>query len=92
MGTLHCGKINALHTVLQWSFRDLLSEWDDVQVPLYDDMRGHSMEIVMKSGQGVYVSLFPMPAHLEAQDATVNGKAYSHAISLSSEKPQGSLV
>lgn len=83
LGTLHRGRVNMLHTVLQKSVASLLNQWDATSGPTYDDITlGHSVNISTRSGQGVHLSLLNMPAHLESQDAAVNGKAYGHMVSL----------
>ena len=79
LGTLHRGRVNILHTVLQRSASSLLSEWDPTDGPTYDDINlGHSTNVTTRNGDGVHVSLMAMPAHLESQDAAVAGKARGH--------------
>ena len=83
MGSLHRGRLNMLHTVLQMPVGDLLDQWDFTDGPTYDDITlGRSSNIVTKSGSNVHLSLIPTPAHLEAQAGALNGKAYGHILSL----------
>jgi len=90
MGTLHRGRINLRHTVLQQSVVSLLREWDGTEGPTYDDINlGHSVDIQTRSGRPLHVSLVAMPAHLESQDAAVAGKARGHMMTrLLSSTPQ----
>lgn len=81
MGSLHRGRVNILHTVLQNSVSSLLQKWDESDGPTYDDINeGHSADVMTKSDQSLHLSLVAMPAHLESQDAAVNGKAYGHMV------------
>ena len=81
LGSLHRGRLNLLHTVLQRSASSLLSEWDPTDGPTYDDINlGHSTDIITKSGHKLHISLAAMPAHLESQDASIAGKARGHMV------------
>ena len=76
LGTLHRGRVNILHTVLQKSVHTLFREWDATKGPTYDDINlGHSADVITKNRHDVHVSLLSMPAHLESQDPALAGKA-----------------
>lgn len=79
LGSLHRGRVNLLHTVLQRNATSLLSGWDSTDGPTYDDINvGHSTDVITRNGHSVHVSLLNMPAHLESQDASIAGKALGH--------------
>lgn len=81
LGTLHRGRINMLHTVLQEKLPSLLKVWDPTSGPTYDDICvGHSADVISRSGKGCHVSLLAIPAHLEAMDGTIAGKVYGDMI------------
>jgi 2-oxoglutarate dehydrogenase E1 component len=81
ISTLHRGRINILHTILQNSVDTLLHKWDKTNGPTYDDINeGHSVDICTRRGHPLHISLMAMPAHLESQDAAVAGKARGHML------------
>ena len=80
MGCLHRGRMTFLATLLQLPIPDLLRQWDVHDGPTYEDIcLGRSSDAVQtRHGPTVHLALLPTPAHLEAQNATVSGKAYGH--------------
>jgi 2-oxoglutarate dehydrogenase E1 component len=80
MGCLHRGRMTMLATLLQLPVSQLLQKWDASGGPTYEDIcQGRSSDrVTTRDGQRVHLALLPTPAHLEAHDATVSGKAFGH--------------
>jgi 2-oxoglutarate dehydrogenase complex dehydrogenase (E1) component-like enzyme len=76
LGTLHRGRINMLHTVLQLELARLVGKYDVTDGPSYDDITSAmSNDVVTRGGHRVHVSMPPIPAHLEAMDPAIGGLA-----------------
>lgn len=79
LSSMHRGRVNLLHTLLQNKIDCLLRQWDKTDGPTYDDIcQGHSAYITTKCGKAIHMILMAMPAHLESQDAAVAGFARGH--------------
>jgi 2-oxoglutarate dehydrogenase E1 component len=80
VGTQHRGRLDFLHHVLQVPLSKLIAQWDVTEGPSYDDIcSGYRSDVETPGGNKVHLAMIPIPAHLEAMDAVISGKARAHA-------------
>lgn len=80
IGMTHRGRLNVLCNILNKSYADVFSEFDEGYIPESFEgsgdvkyHKGFSSEVTLKDGSIVRVDLSPNPSHLEAVDPVVEG-------------------
>lgn len=81
IGMAHRGRLNVLSNLLNKSFKDIFSEFDEAYVPTAfegtGDVKYHKgfvSERKTKKGRDVKIILTPNPSHLESVDPVVEGQ------------------
>lgn len=86
IGMPHRGRLNVLANVLNKSYKDIFSEFEDFKVDnqeISGDVKyhkGYTSKIETRNGREVIVSLASNPSHLEAVDPVLLGKAKAKQI------------
>jgi len=87
IGMAHRGRLNVLSNILNKSYADIFSEFEEGYVPLSFEgsgdvkyHKGFSAQIATNGRKKVQVDLAPNPSHLEAVDPVVEGEAYAKQI------------
>jgi len=81
VGMAHRGRLNILVNILNKSYSDVFTEFEEVITDdddFYGDVKyhhGHSVDIQTEKGKTVHLSLCPNPSHLEAVGPVAIGKA-----------------
>ncbi|NOY79159.1 MAG: 2-oxoglutarate dehydrogenase E1 component [Calditrichaeota bacterium] len=81
MGMPHRGRLNVLANILNKSYEDIFSEFEDrghAESVFAGDVKYHlgfTSQFVARDGRTVLLSLAPNPSHLEAVDPVVEGMA-----------------
>lgn len=80
IGMAHRGRLNVLANILNKSYREIFSEFDESYIPeSYEGSgdvkyhKGYYAEIETQAGKKVIVDLPPNPSHLESVDPVVEG-------------------
>lgn len=80
IGMAHRGRLNVLCNILNKSYAEVFSEFDDNYVPQTLEgsgdvkyHKGFTSEVTLSNGHSVKVDLSPNPSHLEAVDPVVEG-------------------
>ncbi len=81
MGMAHRGRLNVLANILDKSYEEIFSEFEDIELGEAPGggkdvkyHKGYSADHTNKWGQDVHVSLTTNPSHLEAVDPVVEGR------------------
>jgi len=82
LGMAHRGRLNVLANILQKSYAQIFSEFEEGYIPVSFEgsgdvkyHKGFSSSITTQNGHRVNVALAPNPSHLEAVDPVVQGQA-----------------
>ncbi|EFB41940.1 hypothetical protein pah_c022o270 [Parachlamydia acanthamoebae str. Hall's coccus] len=87
LGMAHRGRLNVLSNILDKSYADIFSEFDEGYIP--DSFegsgdvkyhKGFSSNVQTATGHKVRVEMPPNPSHLESVDAVVEGEVYARQI------------
>lgn len=82
IGMAHRGRLNVLSNILNKSYVDIFTEFQENYIP--DSFegggdvkyhKGYSSEVQTRHGRKINISLTPNPSHLEAVDPVVTGQA-----------------
>lgn len=87
LGMAHRGRLNVLSNILNKSYSDIFSEFEEGYVPLSFEgsgdvkyHKGFSSQTTTSTGKKVQVDLTPNPSHLEAVDPVVEGLARARQV------------
>jgi 2-oxoglutarate dehydrogenase E1 component len=99
IGMAHRGRLNVLSNILNKSYSQIFSEFEDRWLPdTYEGSgdvkyhKGFSSTIVTESGKNVLVELAPNPSHLEAVNPVVEGYVKAKQILMESEDAPSRVV
>jgi len=93
IGMAHRGRLNVLANILNKSFTEIFSEFDEGYIP--DSFegsgdvkyhKGYFSESILLDGKKVKVTLSPNPSHLESVNAVVEGQVKARQIELKDEE------
>ena len=80
IGMAHRGRLNVLCNILNKSYAEVFSEFDESYIPTTFEgsgdvkyHKGFTSEVTLSNGHSVKVDLSPNPSHLEAVDPVVEG-------------------
>lgn len=87
IGMAHRGRLNVLTNIMNKSYSDIFSEFEENYIPQSFEgsgdvkyHKGYYSEPVMENGHKIQITLMPNPSHLEAVDAVVEGFSYAKQI------------
>lgn len=87
IGMAHRGRLNVLSNIMNKSYADIFSEFEENYIPQSfegsGDVKYHKgfySETVMEGTKKVQITLMPNPSHLEAVDPVVEGATYAKQI------------
>lgn len=99
LGMAHRGRLNVLSNILNKSYVEIFSEFDENYIPDSfegsGDVKYHKgffSEVKTAKGRTVRVDVSPNPSHLEAVDPVVEGMALAKQILLKDEKNRDKVV
>lgn len=99
LGMAHRGRLNVLCNILDKSYADIFSEFEDGYVPASvegsGDVKYHKgfySEVKTVHGRTIKIVLTPNPSHLEAVGPVVEGQARARQDVLSFEKGQNVVI
>lgn len=99
IGMAHRGRLNVLSNILDKSYSQIFSEFEDRWLPNTFEgsgdvkyHKGFSSHIVTESGKRVEVVLAPNPSHLEAVNPVVEGQVRAKQILLNSKEAKSQVV
>lgn len=82
IGMAHRGRLNVLANIMNKSYSDIFTEFEEVyeepEDEFYGDVKyhhGYSVDVGTEKGEQVHLSLCPNPSHLEAVAPVAMGKA-----------------
>lgn len=99
IGMAHRGRLNVLSNILNKSYVDVFSEFDEGYIP--DSFegsgdvkyhKGFSAEITTLGQKKVQVALAPNPSHLEAVNSVVEGQAKARQVMINDDVNQRRVV
>lgn len=89
LGMAHRGRLNVLSNIMNKSYSDIFSEFDEGYIPETFDRsgdvkyhKGYFSQTLTPLGHKVKVHLTPNPSHLEAVDPVVEGQVYAKQVIL----------
>lgn len=89
VGMAHRGRLNVLSNILNKSYSEIFSEFDEAYIPdSYEGSgdvkyhKGFSSEFQTQGNQVVKIDLIPNPSHLEAVDPVLEGQVKAKQVSL----------
>lgn len=87
LGMAHRGRLNVLANILEKSYSQIFSEFEEGYIPLSFEgsgdvkyHKGFTSEIKTAGGKTVKIDLSPNPSHLESVDPVVQGIVYAKQI------------
>lgn len=87
IGMSHRGRLNVLSNILNKSYQDLFSEFDESYIPNSFEgsgdvkyHKGFSSEVITRGDKKVKIHLTPNPSHLESVDSVVQGQVKARQI------------
>ncbi|MBS4168584.1 2-oxoglutarate dehydrogenase E1 component [Parachlamydia sp. AcF125] len=87
LGMSHRGRLNVLSNILDKSYADIFSEFEEGYIPGSFEgsgdvkyHQGFSAHVMTASGQKVRLEMPPNPSHLESVDAVVEGEVYARQV------------
>ncbi len=99
IGMAHRGRLNVLSNILDKSYSQIFSEFEDRWLPnTYEGSgdvkyhKGFSSSILTESGKNVLVELAPNPSHLEAVNPVVEGYVKAKQILINNDDAQLRVV
>lgn len=99
LGMAHRGRLNVLSNILNKSYTEIFSEFDENYIPDSfegsGDVKYHKgffAEVTTASRRSVRVDMSPNPSHLEAVDPVVEGMALAKQVMLKDEKKRDKVV
>lgn len=82
IGMAHRGRLNVLSNILNKSYSDIFSEFEETYIPQSFEgsgdvkyHKGYFSEVKMEDGHKIQITLAPNPSHLEAVNPVVEGQA-----------------
>lgn len=98
IGMAHRGRLNILSNILNKSYSDIFSEFNEEYVPSTAEgtsdvkyHKGYSKEVTTPKGKRVQITLAPNPSHLEAVDPVVEGMTLAKQIKLNDTEKKRAL-
>jgi 2-oxoglutarate dehydrogenase E1 component len=95
VGMAHRGRLNVLSNILNKSYSELFTEFDEAYIPdSYEGSgdvkyhKGFSSEFETHGSKIVKIDLIPNPSHLEAVDPVLEGQVKAKQISFSDENQE----
>lgn len=92
VGMAHRGRLNVLSNIMEKSYEDIFSEFEEGYIPLSFEgsgdvkyHKGFSSVISAVNGKKIEVVLCPNPSHLEAVDPVVQGRTHALQIKKNDE-------
>ena len=99
IGMAHRGRLNVLCNILDKSYADIFSEFEESYIPDSfegsGDVKYHKgfySEVLTANGHRVQINLTPNPSHLEAVDPVVEGQAKAFQIEIGEEEGQDRVM
>ena len=84
LGMAHRGRLNVLSNIMEKSYSDIFSEFEEGYIPMSFEgtgdvkyHKGFTSTVKTYTDRRVQVDLAPNPSHLEAVDPVVEGEAYA---------------
>lgn len=98
IGMAHRGRLNVLSNILDKSYKDVFSEFDEGYLPNFEGTgdvkyhKGFDSKRIMPHGKEVSIILSPNPSHLESIDGVVEGQVRGLQTLLKQETAENSVL